>query len=75
MMILSFEEKIKLLRESKELTQTELAKELKMTQRKISYLENGTYEPSLFDIRMYCLYFGVSADYLLSLPNDLSYPK
>ncbi len=72
---MSFGEKIKLLRESLELTQTELGKQANMTQRRISYIENDTYGPSIDDIRVFCMLFGVSADYLLSLPDDLDYPK
>ena len=74
-MELSFAEKIRLLREEKELNQTELGKAVNMTQRKISYLENGKYEPSLEDIQMLCRFFHVSADYLLGFPNPLPYPK
>ena len=36
-----------------------------MTQRKISYIENDTFEPSLADIQAFCRFFHVSADYLL----------
>lgn len=60
-------EKIRLLRENMELNQTELGKALNMTQRKISYIECDRYEPSLDDIRAFCNYFHVSADYLLGL--------
>ena len=74
-MELTFAEKIRLLREAKELNQTELGKAVNMTQRKISYLENGKYEPSLEDIKMLCRFFHVSADYLLGFPSPLPYPK
>ena len=46
-----------------------------MTQRKVSYLERGEYEPSLEDLRALCLFFRVSADYLLGFPKGLPYPK
>jgi transcriptional regulator with XRE-family HTH domain len=74
-MELTFAEKIRLLRENKELNQTELGQNVGMTQRKISYLENGKYEPSLEDIKMLCQFFNVSADYLLGFPKPLPYPK
>ena len=74
-MELTFAEKIRLLREEKELNQTELGLAVGMTQRKISYLENGKYEPSLDDIRALCRFFHVSADYLLGFPKPLPYPK
>ena len=66
-MELSFGEKIRLLRENMELTQTELGQALHMTQRRVSYIECGQNEPSLDDIRAFCRFFHVSADYLLGL--------
>ena len=74
-MELSLGEKIKLLREEKELNQTELGKEVNMTQRKVSYLELNQYEPSIDDLKALCTFFGVSADYLLGFPKNLPYPK
>ena len=74
-MELSFGEKIRLLREERELNQTDLGKAVGMTQRKISYMENDRYEPGMDDIRALCRYFNVSADYLLGFPKQLPYPK
>lgn len=68
-MKLSLGEKIKNLREDLELNQTELGKKVQMTQRKISYIECGKYEPSIDDIRAFCKFFKVSADYLLGIEN------
>ena len=72
---MSFGEKVRDLREAAEITQGELGKKLGMTQRKISYIENDKYEPSIADIRSVCLFFNVSSDYLLSLPYTLSRPQ
>lgn len=66
-MNLSFGEKIKNLREELELNQTELGKNLQMTQRKISYIECNKCEPSIDDIRAFCNFFNISADYLLDI--------
>ena len=74
-MELTFGEKIRLLRENSELNQSELALQVQMTQRKISYLENNKYEPSLEDIKSLCTFFNVSADYLLGFPKGLPFPK
>lgn len=74
-MEMTFGEKIRLLREEQELNQTQLGKAVNMTQRKISYIENGKYEPSLEDIKAFCRYFHVSADYLLGFTKHLPYPK
>lgn len=74
-MELTFGEKLRLLREEREMNQTQLGKEVNMTQRKISYLERDQYEPSIQDIKALCDYFHVSADYLLGFPKQLPYPK
>ena len=74
-MDLTFGEKVRLLREEREMNQTQLGNEVNMTQRKISYLERDQYEPSMEDIKALCLFFQVSADYLLGFPKQLPYPK
>lgn len=72
---LTLGEKIRLLREEKELNQTELGKAVNMTQRRVSYIENDKYEPSVEDIKVLCKFFNVSADYLLGFPKNLPYPR
>ena len=67
-MNLSFGEKIRNLREDTDLNQTQLGKEVGMTQRKISYIECGKYEPSVDDIIAFCHFFKVSSDYLVGIP-------
>lgn len=74
-MEMTFGEKIRLLREEKELNQTELGNAVNMTQRKISYIERDRYEPGIDDIRALCRFFNISADYLLGFPKNLPYPK
>ena len=68
-MKLTFGERVRNLREDRDLNQTELGRELNMTQRKVSYMERGECEPSLDDIRAICHFFKVSADYLLDIPR------
>lgn len=69
-MKLSFGEKIRNLREDADLNQTQLGREIGMTQRKISYIECGKYEPNIDDIIALCRFFKVSSDYLLGLKNE-----
>lgn len=66
-MEMTFGEKLRGLREDADLTQTQLGQALHVTQRKISYLERDTYEPTIQDIVAICRFFDVSADYLLGL--------
>ena len=68
-MTLSLGEKIRNLREDRDLNQTQLGKAVNMTQRKISYIECGKFEPSLEDIIAFCHFFRVSSDYLLGIPE------
>ncbi len=74
MIMLTFGQKLKNLREYCNLTQSALGEKIKLTQRKISYLENDTCEPAIDDIKAICTFFGVSADYFLTLPKNLKYP-
>jgi transcriptional regulator with XRE-family HTH domain len=74
-MELTLGEKVRQLREQMELNQTELGNELNMTQRKVSYLENNKYEPSIEDLKAICCFFNISADYLLGFSKNLPFPK
>ncbi|MBE6900639.1 MAG: helix-turn-helix transcriptional regulator [Ruminococcaceae bacterium] len=74
-MYMNFGEKIRSFREDLDMNQTELGNALNMTQRKISYLECGKYSPSIDDIRAFCKFFKVSADYLLDIEKGLDYPE
>ena len=69
-MTLTVGEKIRNLREDMDMSQTELGLATCMSQRKISYIENGRYEPGLQDIMEFCKFFRVSADYLLGIPKE-----
>ena len=69
-MKLNFGERIKNLREDADLSQTELGKSVGMTQRKISYIECGKYEPNIDDIVAFCRFFKISSDYLLGLSEN-----
>ena len=71
----NFGDKVRGLREDQNLSQTELGKALNMTQRKVSYIECGKYEPSIEDIVSICAFFDVSADYLLNIPKGKQYPE
>ena len=74
-MELTLGEKIRLLREEKELNQTELGQDVNMTERRVSYIENDRYEPRVEDLKALCNFFQISADYLLGFPKNLPYPR
>lgn len=74
---MEFSERLKKLRNAKipTITQKDLANAIGITQRKVSFMETGTTEPSLSDIVALCRYFNVSADYLLGLPKNMNHPE
>ena len=71
----TFGEKVRDLREDADMNQSQLARNVGMTQRKISYIECGRNEPGIDDIIAICTFFKISSDYMLNLPNNLNYPK
>lgn len=68
-------EKIRGMREDRDINQTEIGKVLHMSQKKISRIENGVQELTASEIKQYCILFNVSSDWLLGLPDGLPYPK
>lgn len=67
---MNFNDRIRALREDNDITQESIAKIFNTTQRRISYLEKGTTQPTLKDIEQYCYYFNLSADYILGFINN-----
>lgn len=57
--------RIKQVRQMRELRQQDLAKRLGVTQSTLSHWENGVYEPDISAIHKMCIILDVSADYLL----------
>lgn len=63
---------IRMLRESIEpkMNQTEMGKKLGISQRVMSAIERGENEPDNETIRNICLYYNISADYILGLTDE-----
>ena len=59
-------EKIKFLRQQKNITQVQLAKDLNLSQQAISHYETGRAIPSIDVLKVLADYFGVTVDYFLS---------
>jgi len=57
--------RIKELRQSRKITQVELAKYLNVSQGTLSFWEQEKYEPDTKSLKKLAEYFGVSIDYLL----------
>lgn len=64
-----FKERLRELRQEKQLGQIQLAKELEVGKSFISLWERGECEPTLSKLIAIAKYFGVSIDYLAGLEN------
>lgn len=67
---MEYNEKLKALREDKDLTQTQLGKIFNLNQITISQYERGTRQPSIDILIKYAEYFKVSLDYIAGLTDD-----
>ena len=63
------------LREDSDLTQAQVATALGTTQQVYARYEKGVNELPLRHMRALCLLYGVSADYILGLPEGLKRPR
>lgn len=68
-------EKLKALREDRDLKQENIATILGTTQQQIYKYEKGIQEMTISRLRTLCEYYGVSADYILGLPEGLAWPR
>lgn len=63
------------LREDHDLTQAQVATVLGTTQQVYARYEKGINELPVRHLRALCAYYGVSADYVLGLPEGLGRPR
>ncbi len=66
--------RIKELREDNDYTQEQIAKILNCKQNTYHQYESGKRQIPLEALKKLCIFYNVSADYILELP-DLPYPK
>ncbi len=62
--------KLKTLRNIKNLKQIDVANKIGVTRQAICHYENGIREPDLKTLKALALYFDVTTDYLLGLENE-----
>lgn len=67
--------KLKELREDRDLKQRDIAEILNCKQNTYQQYESGKRQIPLEALIKLCLYYGVSADYILDLPKNLEYPE
>lgn len=68
-------QKLRDLREDRDLTRKEVAFDLQMHPQQLYKYETGIQEMTASKIKAICEYYGVSADYVLGLPRGLSWPR
>lgn len=68
---MQYYEKLKEIREDKDITQREVADAIGTTKQQIYAYEKGINKMSVERLKELCLYYGVSADYILGLPKGL----
>lgn len=66
---MTYEERLRGLREDSDLTQTQMGEFLNASQRAVSNWENGKTEPPYDILVKYAKHFRVSADYLLGITD------
>lgn len=68
-------DRLKELRTDKDNTQEEIAKILNTSKQYYQKYEKGIHPLPITHLKTLCLYYGVSADYILGLPKGLSWPR
>lgn len=63
------------LREDHDLTQADIAKILDLDQSYYAKYENGRHPLPIKHLKTLCLFYKVSADYILGLPKNLNWPR
>ena len=72
---MNYNERIRGLREDQNKNQTDIAKILGTSQSYYSEYELGKRQLPIEHLKTLCLYYKVSADYLLGLPKGLTWPR
>ena len=72
---MEFHERLKATREDKDITQEQAANAAGITRRQYIRYEKGEQEMTASKLKELCLYYGVSADYILGLPRGLEWPR
>lgn len=55
--------------------QKDTAEIIKCSEKQIGRYESGEQEMTMSKLRDFCLYYQVSADYILGLPKNLKWPR
>lgn len=67
---IDYRERMRGLREDRDLTQAEVGELLQKSQQGYSHIENGRAELKIDDLILLCRFYDVSADYIIGLTNE-----
>ncbi len=67
---IDYRERMRGLREDRDLTQAEIGELLQKSQQGYSHIENGRAELKIDDLILLCQFYDVSADYIIGLTNE-----
>ena len=71
---MEYYERMKLIRQGKEVTQEEIGKAMGISKQQYGKYENGQHLIPITYLKKFCKYLNTSADYILGLPKNLHYP-
>lgn len=73
---MNYRDRIKSIREDRDLTQAQIGKILNKSQQGYNHIEAGRAELKIDDLITLCRYYDLSADYLIGLTNEpVSYKR
>lgn len=72
---MDYKQRLRELREDRNMNQADIATILKTSQSYYATYENGKHPLPVTHLITLCRFYGVSADYILGLPRGLSWPR
>lgn len=72
---MNYYDRLKALREDMDINQQEIAELLETSQSYYSEYELGKRPLPIHHLKTLCKFYGVSADYILGLPENLNWPR
>ncbi len=67
---MDYRQRLREVREDRDLSQAEVARVLHRSQQGYSHIENGRAELKIDDLKTLCRFYRLSADYLIGLSDD-----
>ena len=72
---MDYRQRLRALREDRDLSQAEVGKVIQKSQQGYSHIENGRAELKIEDLAALCRFYGVSSDYVIGLVNERQNPS